>query len=354
LNSVISELANLKKIPDKGLAIFSGLSNDDGDENIKLSKTIISFEPKNQITKYLYYCDNKFHVDSLLESINSQEITNAFIIVSGEGTSMFNVTSNGIKTLIKKIKDPNLPNKHRKGGQSQKRFLHLQEESRSAYVKIISEEITKTFIKNNSVTCKSIILAGPANLKNVVFEKMEIKLKSIVVGIYDIQYNGFTGLEEAIDASKENILNDIYLKEIKLMKDFYTLILKDSKKVIYILNDVLNHLNINSIETIYISTIFNVECFFNKNDKKIFLKNYDNNYEKINLIDYFMFENNDIKNLELISSNTSEGNEFLKGFGGIGAILRYEVDFSVFDNEKYFCNEDKYNQSDDEDLVEFL
>lgn len=32
-------------------------------------------------------------------------------------------------------------------------------------------------------------------------------------------------------------------------------------------------------------------------------------------------------NLEFVSDRSSEGNQFVKGFGGIGAILRYKVNF---------------------------
>lgn len=32
-------------------------------------------------------------------------------------------------------------------------------------------------------------------------------------------------------------------------------------------------------------------------------------------------------NLEFVSDRSSEGNQFVKGFGGIGAMLRYKVNF---------------------------
>ena len=32
-------------------------------------------------------------------------------------------------------------------------------------------------------------------------------------------------------------------------------------------------------------------------------------------------------NLEFVSDRSGEGNQFVKGFGGIGAILRYKVNF---------------------------
>ncbi|KAK5012443.1 translation termination factor eRF1, partial [Cryomyces antarcticus] len=43
--------------------------------------------------------------------------------------------------------------------------------------------------------------------------------------------------------------------------------------------------------------------------------------------------------LEFVSDRSSEGNQFVKGFGGIGAILRYKVNFEQladFDDEDEF------------------
>lgn len=44
--------------------------------------------------------------------------------------------------------------------------------------------------------------------------------------------------------------------------------------------------------------------------------------------------------LEFVSDRSSEGNQFVKGFGGIGAILRYKVNFEqladVSDDDEYY------------------
>ena len=37
--------------------------------------------------------------------------------------------------------------------------------------------------------------------------------------------------------------------------------------------------------------------------------------------------------LEIITDKSSEGNQFVKGFGGIGGILRYKLEQSNLDNE---------------------
>jgi len=59
------------------------------EKNSKLTKKALSFVPKTPITKYVYYCDNKFHVENLLDSLENEDVVNGFIIVSGDGTCMY-------------------------------------------------------------------------------------------------------------------------------------------------------------------------------------------------------------------------------------------------------------------------
>jgi len=56
--------------------------------------------------------------------------------------------------------------------------------------------------------------------------------------------------------------------------------------------------------------------------------------------------------LEIISDKTSDGTQFCQGFGGIGGILRYQVDIYNELNDDNNDDEDFYNniESDDEDF----
>lgn len=51
-----------------------------------------------------------------------------------------------------------------------------------------------------------------------------------------------------------------------------------------------------------------------------------------------------VSHLEIVTDKSSEGSQFVKGFGGLGGILRYRVD-SVFDDGDA---EDKF---DDDDFI---
>ncbi len=44
--------------------------------------------------------------------------------------------------------------------------------------------------------------------------------------------------------------------------------------------------------------------------------------------------------LEFVTNRSQEGSQFVKGFGGIGGLLRYKLDFATFtyDSDDYFSD----------------
>lgn len=52
-------------------------------------------------------------------------------------------------------------------------------------------------------------------------------------------------------------------------------------------------------------------------------------------------------NVELITDSSQEGAQFVRGFGGIGGILRYKVEFTAFASS---TEEEGEFYSDDEEL----
>jgi peptide chain release factor subunit 1 len=49
-----------------------------------------------------------------------------------------------------------------------------------------------------------------------------------------------------------------------------------------------------------------------------------------------------VSHLEIVTDKSSEGSQFVKGFGGLGGILRYRVDqvYDDLDNEDQFDDDD--------------
>jgi peptide chain release factor subunit 1 len=47
-----------------------------------------------------------------------------------------------------------------------------------------------------------------------------------------------------------------------------------------------------------------------------------------------------VTKMEIVTDKTSEGNQFLKGFGGIGGILRYKVEINYEHEDNVFNDDD--------------
>ena len=64
--------------------------------------------------------------------------------------------------------------------------------------------------------------------------------------------------------------------------------------------------------------------------------------EKLQLVEWFA---NNYKNfgaqLEFVTNRSQEGSQFVKGFGGIGGILRYKVDFMEHDYDDAEDDDDR-------------
>jgi len=63
--------------------------------------------------------------------------------------------------------------------------------------------------------------------------------------------------------------------------------------------------------------------------------------DKMPLLEWFAERYNDFgAKLEFITNKSSEGSQFVKGFGGIGGLLRYKVDFGamVYDSDEFFSD----------------
>lgn len=74
--------------------------------------------------------------------------------------------------------------------------------------------------------------------------------------------------------------------------------------------------------------------------------------EKETLVEWFANHYKDFgANLEYVTDRSGEGTQFVKGFGGIGGILRWKVDFielSGYEEETGEADSDDDSESDDD------
>jgi peptide chain release factor subunit 1 len=322
--------------------------SDDGKEK----KVSIDFEPFKPINTSLYLCDNKFHCEALSSLLENDEKF-GFIVMDGNGT-LYGTLSGNTRTVLHKF-TVDLPKKHGRGGQSSVRFARIRVEKRQNYVRKVAEMATQMFIQADKPTVVGLILAGSAEFKLKLNQSdiFDPRLQSIVLKIVDVSYGGENGFNQAIELASDCLSNIKFIREKKLLSTYFAEIAKDSGKYCFGVKDTLAALETGAVSDLIVYEDLSINRYVLRNkdtgaEKVVHLdetqeKNMANFKDtasgadlevkdKMSLLDWFStnFKNFGCK-LQFISNRSQEGAQFCKGFGGIGGLLRYTVDFSTME-----------------------
>jgi len=345
ITSVQQRLKLYNKVPPNGLVIYCGtIVTDEGKEK----KVNIDFEPFRPINTSLYLCDNKFHTEALT-ALLADDNKFGFIIMDGNG-SLFGTLSGNTREVLHKF-TVDLPKKHGRGGQSALRFARLRMEKRHNYVRKVAEVAVQLFISNDRPNVAGLVLAGSADFKTELSQSdmFDPRLQAKIIKTVDVSYGGENGFNQAIELSSDALANVKFIQEKKLIGRYFDEISQDTGKFCFGVEDTLRALEMGSVDTLIIWENLEITRYVLKNhqsdeEKILFLKpeqEKDKTYfvdketgvelelgDSCALLEWFA---NNYKSfgatLEIITDRSQEGAQFVRGFGGIGGILRYQVDF---------------------------
>merc|ERR1740123_2344878 len=353
LGAITSTLQRLKlynRTPPNGLILYCGeMITDDGKEK----KVTIDFEPFKPINTTMYLCDNKFHTKDLQELLESDE-KYGFLIMDGNGCLYGTLQGNHREILHKFSVD--LPKKHGRGGQSALRFARLRLEKRHNYLRKCAEHATQFFISDNRPNVNGLVVAGSAEFKQdlVTNDLFDPRLEAIVIKpLLDVSYGGENGFNQAIELSAETLKNVKFIQEKRLITKFLDEVAQDTGKFCFGIRDTITGLEMGAIQTLIVWE--NLEL------KRLQIKNPHTNVENIlyvtpeeekdeklyrcpetsvelDVVDNKLFVEWIVESyktfgakLEFITDKSQEGNQFCKGFGGVGGLMRYTVEFETFE-----------------------
>eukprot|EP00438_Fugacium_kawagutii_P004024 Skav222484 [mRNA] locus=scaffold242:393922:396050:+ [translate_table: standard] len=358
LSAITSTQQRLKKYnrtPPNGLILFCGeVLTEATSVNLlenKEKKLTIDFEPFKPINTSMYLCDSKFHTEPLAELMEDDDKF-GFLIMDGNGSLFGTVQGNHREILHKFTVD--LPKKHGRGGQSALRFARLRLEKRHNYVRKVGETATQMFIPNGETpNIKGLIVAGSAEFKQDLTTNTDLfdqRLAAIVIPpLLDISYGGEAGFNQAIELSAETLRNVKFVQEKKLVTKFLDEVATDSGKYCFGIHDTMQGLEAGgAVETLIIWEQLEIKRLVIRNphtdteevkqekDPKLYVDK-DTNVE-LNVTENEAFLDWIVVNyknfgtkLEFISDRSQEGNQFVKGFGGIGGLMRYQLEFDTFE-----------------------
>ncbi|WUR03443.1 eukaryotic peptide chain release factor subunit 1 (ETF1) [Vairimorpha necatrix] len=315
ITSAQNKIKTYKETPPNGLGIFVGTVLNTENKEKKIS---IGIEPIKPVNTSLYMCDSKFHVDDLL-ALFEDEFKFGVVVIDGQ-TTLFATLQGNVKTILQQI-HVELPKKHGRGGQSSVRFARLRVEKRFAYIKKVSEIITNLYLTNNVSNVEGLILAGQSDLKNELARILDPRVK--VIKTVDTNYGGESGLNQAIELC-EDVLKDVKLsKEKKILQEFFNEINLDTGKYCFTLKETMYCLEMGAVETLIVW-----ENSAEMKEEETFVDWIAENYKNYGCT------------LVFVSDKSSEGTQFVEGFGGIGGILRYKVELNGYCDEEYFSDDD--------------
>ena len=347
LSAITSTQQRLKlynKVPPNGLVVYCGeIITAEGKER----KINMDFEPFKPINTSLYLCDNKFHTEALSELLESDQKF-GFIVMDGNG-ALFGTLSGNTRDVVHKF-SVDLPKKHGRGGQSALRFARLREEKRHNYVRKVSELAVQNFISNDKINVAGLILAGSADFKNDLNQSdmFDGRLQSKVIKVVDVSYGGENGFNQAIELSSETLSNVKFIQEKKLINKYFDEISQDTGKVCYGVEDTMKALEMGAVETLIVYENLEIVRWELKSsggsavvlhvrqdqeaDRAAFMDKETGGemdvVSQMPLLEWLAERYRDFgATLEFVSDRSSEGNQFVKGFGGVGAVLRYKVNF---------------------------
>ena len=367
LSAITSTQQKLKlynRTPPNGLVIYCGtVITDEGKEK----KVNIDFEPFMPISTSLYLCDNKFHTEALT-SLLADDKKYGFIIMDGNG-ALFGTLSGNTREVLHKF-SVDLPKKHGRGGQSAPRFARIRQEKRHNYIHKVAEVAVQMFITNDKPNVAGLVLAGSADFKTNLSQSgmFDGRLQSKVIKIVDISYGGENGFNQAIDLSADALANVKFIQEKKLIGQYFDEVSQDTGRYCFGVDDTLKALEMGAVETLIVWENLDVTRFVLKNhaanvenilhlrpnqekDKTHFMdKDTGVELELVDSLSLLEWLADNYKSfgttLEIVTDRSQEGAQFVNGFGGIGGLLRYQVDFQSMDplsNEFDDINLDDYD-----------
>jgi peptide chain release factor subunit 1 len=349
ITSTQQKLKLFNRVPDNGLVIFCGtVLTEDGKEK----KVNIAIEPHKPINTSLYLCDNKFHTECLSDLLESDQRF-GFIVMDGQG-ALFGAVSGNSKEILHKL-TVELPKKHGRGGQSALRFARLRLEKRHNYIRKVAELAVQFFITNDQPNISGLVLAGLADFKNELSQSdmFDQRLQRIIIKIVDVSYGGENGFNQAIELAADALKNVKFIQEKQLISRFFEEIGQDTGKYCFGIRDVMHALEAGAVETLIVYEDLDIVRYVLRTttgdkqgeEKVLYLsREQEKDQEQFKetelvskemLVDWLADNYKKFgANLQFVTNKSQQGAQFVKGFGGIGAILRWKMDFSLLDQEE--------------------
>ena len=334
---------------EKGLVIFCGaIPQEDGGPGSEKMETYVIIPPE-PIRIYLYRCDSRFHTEHLQEQLREKE-TYGILLIDASGATI--ATLQGKRLEIVREMTSGVAGKTRAGGQSARRYERLRDMQLNEYFTRVGHHANDIFLPID--TLKGIILAGPGQTK-YDFEKgdyLNYMLKNKIIDTIDTAYVEEQGAKEVVEKAPEIMRKVRYIEEKQIMQQFLYDVGHDTGLITYGEAEVRRALESGAVKILLLSegldllrvTIKCSACGYQEQHtvKVPMLSSFEQGLvgkpcpkcqapsltilDKEDIVDNLAqlaeYSNAEV---EIISSETEEGQMLKNAFGGVAAMLRFKT-----------------------------
>ncbi len=352
LDAIIKVQQKLKLFKDpgeKGLVFFAGaLPQEGGGPGTERMEAYVIVPPE-PIKIFLYRCDSRFHTEHLQEMLREKETYGIILVDASDATI---ATLQGKRLDIVRQMYSGVTGKTRAGGQSARRYERLREMQLNEYFTRVGAHANEVFLPID--TLKGIILAGPGPTK-YDFEKgdyLNYQLKNKVLDVVDTAYVEEQGVKEVVEKAPEIMRKVRYIEEKQIMQKFLYEVGHDTGLITYGEAEVRHALQAGAVRTLLLSegldisrvTIKCSACGYSEQQtvKNPEMADFTEKLkskpcpkcaapslgieEKTDIVDDLaQIAELSSSDVEVISTETEEGQMLKNAFGGIAAVLRFKV-----------------------------
>ncbi|MEI6731496.1 MAG: peptide chain release factor aRF-1 [archaeon] len=295
LDMIVRKIKEFRQTPPNGLAMYCGnVSEKEGGEDIQ----IWAYEPPKPLRVRIYRCDKEFVIEPLKEMLETTEVY-GLLVIDRQQATIGVLDGKQIKSL--RVLTSGVPGKVRAGGQSAARYHRVTEGLAKEFFRRVADGMKEIFFDMPKL--KGILVGGPIPTKDDFLDVGDLvtKLKEKVIAVKDIGYVDEHGLKLLVEASWEDIAQQELIKEKAIVNKFFEALGKHKDKSTYGFERTKLAMERGAVEKLLLSK----------------------DLPKAEVEELEALAKNIGAEVQLVSTETEEGEQFLNLTKGVGAILRF-------------------------------
>jgi len=351
LDAITKAQQKLKLFKDpgeKGIVIFTGALLAEGAAPGTERMEAYVIVPPEPIRIFLYRCDSRFHTEHLQEMLREKE-SYGILLVDANNASI--AILQGKRLDIVRQMHSGVTGKTKAGGQSARRYERLRDMQLNEYFTRVGVHANEAFLPLDNL--KGIILGGPGPTK-YDFEKggyLNYQLKDKILDVVDTAYVEEQGVKEVMDKAPEIMKKVRYIEEKEIMQKFLYEVGHDTGMITYGEVEVRRLMQSGAVRLLILSESldlvrFTVKCSACGYEEQHTLKKEQvADFEKglvgkpcakCSAPSFTVVDKKDVvddlaelaelanTDVEVISTETEEGQMLKNAFGGLAAMLRFK------------------------------